>query len=317
MWPKNAPPYPVFHNDGRPRWNTIHQCTEHVFQKNNKPYPRGNIDPHDNQYHLFHYHSMTQALQNVFGLFINFVSKADDHNLNVLYIERFLFMPQEVFELLIKWLKSATKYSIKNSTQIYKDMEISRHFIIKSRRVTVWHPWTWDNVRGEVACQYYYSKFWNDSLLKKLCIKYLSKHPKSAFHNSIVFTDKDIKITQEITKMIDDKENSFNTSFKIVSLAQWNLKKYTNNSPDEVIYCPTIIWLAYDLPKTLPGFGNVPQYRRNGNIKNGTMTRLLPRLPEPCISVSTMDKILASKEYHKDGVKVFEILRNHVTECVC
>ena len=159
MWPQNAPPYPKKRSDGRPSWNSVFQCTDAVFQKDNTAYPRGNMDKKHQQYHLFMYSSLHFELKEIFKLFINNLDEAEDDNANVLYIERFVFMPRDLFCTLCRWCIQLKHKTINKPNQRYDDIKISKLFLIKGRKVVKWTKKTWDNIRGEVACQYYYSTF--------------------------------------------------------------------------------------------------------------------------------------------------------------
>ena len=312
MWPKNRPPYPKIRTDDRPRWNSVLQCNESVFNKNNQPYPRGNIDQYHYQYHMFHYKSLHPQLQQIFKMFINTFGRAEDHSDDVLYIERFLFLTPELFIKLCKWLTQHANKQIYQPYWQHSNINISKYFILKSRKVEKWKKKTWDNIRGEVACEYYFAHFWNDKQLEQWRISYLARHPHSAFHSTITVDDSQASITQAIIQMINNSQESFETAHKIGSLFIWGRVEWTNNSPGEVMYCPGIVWIYFKLPRTMFCFGNIPRWERTGNIKSGTLSKLLPKLPDPCVSLQEIESHISSENQN-----FFHVLRDMILRCVC
>ena len=197
------------------------------------------------------------------------------------------------------------------------DIEISKLFYLKARVVTKWKKDTWDNVRGFIACKHYFGSYWNNSLLQEMLIKYLVKHPNDAFHKTISFEGQEGSKTKEILDMIKNSSNSFETPYKIISLSEWNNKKWDNNSPGEVVYCPTLLWFYFKLPIKMTFLGNICRWNRTGNIKSGTCNRLFPKLPDASMSLNQIERLIDKAKSDQGDATIFIELRNIIEQSVC
>ena len=97
MFFTNKPPIPFARpdEDDRPRFNSIFECTDKLFDANNMPYPRGNMDEHNYEFHLFIVSSLTGELNKTFEMMLKECRRAEDHNQNILYVERYLLMGEQ------------------------------------------------------------------------------------------------------------------------------------------------------------------------------------------------------------------------------
>lgn len=319
MFFTDRPPIPFARpdEDDRPRFNSIFECTEKLFDSDNMPYPRGNMDKHNYEFHLFMVSSLTPELNTIFEMMLKECRRAEDHNQNVLYVERYLLMGEHFYGKMCRFLTLNVQKQLYQPNKQFRNIEISKLFYLKARLVTKWKKDTWDNVRGFIACKHYFGSYWNNSLLEQMLIKYLVKHPNDAFHKTINFAGKEGEKTKEILNMIKNSNNCFETPHKIISLSEWNNKKWDNNSPGEVVYCPTLIWLSFKLPINMTFLGNIGKWHRTGNIKSGSCNRLFPKLPDACMSINQIEGLIDKAKYAQGDATIFIELRNIIDECVC
>ena len=323
MWPNKSlpireqqPPTPLDRNPERPTWPSALECTNDLSPQQEQNFPRGGKDLSRQQYHLFIYRSLHGECKQVFKIWIGTFRRAEDHTISLFYVERYVFCTERKFLVLMDWLEKIQKKKFSNTKTLWNHLQISKYYCIEARVQQTWNEQTWFNIKGLVACKYYWSSFWCSDELDEIRPIYLAMHPKSIYHDVNNNDEKQAIITQAIMDLRSGVSNCMQTPAKFVSPQEYNSINWLNKRRGYVKWCPPIISLFFDLPLT-GMIGNFPKYVKTGNIKSGTLSQLLPTLPEPCIHQKELQECIDEYKDNDAINKVLVDLQQMIDTVVC
>ena len=124
----------------------------------------------------------------------------------------------------------------------------------------------------------------------------------------------------EIQKLLNGREECYDTPSKEVSPHQLSLYDWKSVPRGSVRWCPAILWLIFDFPMAFAKFSNTPTYRWSGCLKIGTVNKLMPKVPDPCFNQTELEKFVhkkRSKKEKKYGESLFVCLRKIISANVC
>lgn len=313
-------PMPLWQDTARPPWPSKWELTESIVRNDHQEFPRGGNLLKPFEYHMYLYKSLFGPLQQVFVLFIGTFAPADDHSSKSFYIERFLFISETKFEYLMRWLiKNKNKKFLKIS-DLFHHIEISKYFCLELRKREKWYGYkTWRDVMGYVALKYNARVFWNQKKLDVEKAIYLQFHPRCEFARQMD-TKKISKLTDEIKKLLNGRQECYNTPYKEVTPYQLSCYDWASVHRGSVRWCPAILWLIFDFPMAFASFSNTPTYRWSGCLKIGTVNKLMPKVPDQCFNQAELEKFVDKKHSTKSkkyGDQLFVCLRRIISSNVC
>ena len=271
-------------NHGEPRWNSASQCIYKYFNANHKDFPRCRISIELwSQKFVSSLHPLCRKL---FKLYIKYLPQAedDDGSKSIYYIDRFLLLSQSAMCTNNNFIIRKYNKKVPHFKECFEFNQIIRLFLLEGRVYTKWKRETWNNIRGKVALENRWSYFWNNDVLTRARVEYLSNKKKSSYH-SLGLEPADLEATKQViaykeTKAKQQQEKQGIASQAVIlSIGEWNERKFYTLCCNGIYWCPALIWLLFNFPKTTPVLSDTSLYR-DGILRFGTLSNLTSKLKQ-------------------------------------
>lgn len=286
-----------------PCWNSAVDCRDRYFDSGKRDFPRGGLSI-TQWTHMF-FGSMNDICQKQYIVYMTHIPPAEDETKKTFYIDRFILLPSSTAQLFNDFIKKKHNVDLPPVKDTYRDIEINYLFLLRAREIRLWNKKTWNKVRGKVAINNLYSSFWNDKILERLRISFIVENPSTQHGLALP------KHLVETTKAVMDYKNTKISGMKhrMVSLGVWNSRIRHSGEGRTLIFCPTLIWFYFGIPKTHPQLYNTSLYRC-GILRTGSINNLRNQNPFFYFSISQI-KPFANQN------KIMNVLYDKYMSVVC